>query len=120
MNTPREISESYWAAESARDLASTLSHYAPYAVYAGLDGIRTGHAEIERWYAASFHEFPGLSVRIVREFPAGDSSAIEFEATLTDPHGKRFLVLGVNVVHVAGGRFTSVRSYEDPLGEPLP
>ncbi len=118
MRTPREVSESYWAAESRRDLDAVMAHYRRDGSYEGPDGIRRGHAEIRKAYEDSAREYPGLDVRIVREFMATpDCSALEFDALLVDPHGRRFRVRGVNVVVVCDGKFVSVRSYEDP---PMP
>lgn len=114
LDTPRCVSESYWEAECRRDVQGILGHYHENATYEGPDGLRCGHQAIEEAYEASARDFPGLEVRIVREFPAGMQSALEFEAILTDPRGKRFRIRGVNVVEVRSGRFTSVRSYEDP------
>ena len=115
MRTPREVSESYWAAECGRDLDGVLAHYHEDGTYEGPDGLRRGHEEIRTAYLDSARGYPGLEVRIVREFTGGpDSSALEFEAFLVDPDGRRFRVRGVNVVVVRDGRFVSVRSYEDP------
>jgi ketosteroid isomerase-like protein len=58
--------------------------------------------------------YPGLEVAIVQDFSRGDYAAIEFDAVLIDTGGKRYRVRGVNVVQIRGGRFVSVRSYEDP------
>lgn len=118
MHTPREVSESYWAAECRRDLDGVMAHYHPDATYEGPDGLRRGHDEIRMAYEESARQYPGLEVRIVREFPGdASSSAIEFDAVLVDPAGRRHRVRGVNVVAVRDGRFESVRSYEDP---PMP
>ncbi len=115
MHTPREVSESYWAAECRRDVDATVAHYHPGGTYEGPDGLRRGEAAIRRMYEESARDYPGLEVRIVREF-AGDetTSALEFDALLVDPGGGRHRVRGVNVVSVQNGRFISVRSYEDP------
>ena len=115
MHTPREVSESYWAAECRRDIDATVAHYHPEGTYEGPDGLRRGHAEIRRMYQASTRDYPGLEVRIVREFPgAAGTSAIEFDAVLIDHAGARQRIRGVNVVSVRDGRFVAVRSYEDP------
>jgi ketosteroid isomerase-like protein len=115
MRTPRELSESYWAAECRRDVDAVVEHYHPDGTYEDAGGRRHGHAEIRRAYADSAREYPGLEVRIVREFTATpDCSALEYDATLIDHDGRRFRVLGVNVVVVRDDRLLSVRSYEDP------
>ena len=118
MLTPREVSESYWAAECRRDIGAVLAHYLTDATYQDGGGLRRGHAEIRRAYEASARDYPGLEVRIVREYTASpDSSALEFDAVLIDPEGRRIRIQGVNVVVVRDGKFVSVRSYEDP---PMP
>ncbi len=118
MRTPLEVSESYWAAECRRDIDGVMDHYHPDGTYEGADGLRRGQAEVRAAYEASARDYPGLEVRIVREFAGTpDCSAIEFDATLIDPAGRRFRVRGVNVVVVRDGKFVSARSYEDP---PMP
>jgi len=115
VHTPREVSESYWAAECRRDIDATVAHYHPDGTYEGPDGLRRGPLEIRRAYEQSARDYPGLQVRIVREFFGDEaSSALEFDAVLVDPEGGRHRVRGVNVVTVREGRYVSVRSYEDP------
>jgi ketosteroid isomerase-like protein len=117
MRTPREVSESYWAAECRRDIDGVMAHYHDDATYEDAAGLRRGHAEVRRAYEASARDYPGLEVRIIREFTgAEDTSALEFDAVLIDHEGQRFRVRGVNVVQVRDGKFVSVRSYEDQPG----
>jgi ketosteroid isomerase-like protein len=118
VQTPMDVSESYWAAECRRDIDATVAHYLPDGSYEGPDGLRQGHVAIRQMYEASAREYPGLEVRVIREFRGDDAcSAIEFDAVLVDPDGGRHRVRGVNVVAVRDGRFVTVRSYEDP---PIP
>ncbi len=118
MLTPREVSESYWAAECRRDVDAVMAHYHVDGTYEAPDGLRIGHEDIRKAYADSVRAYPGLEVKIVREFSGmPDSAALEFDAVLIDPDGRRLRVRGVNVVVVRDGRFVSVRSYEDP---PMP
>ncbi len=112
-DTPRSVSESYWAAECRRDIDEVVEHYQPDGTYEGPDGLRRGHDEIRRMYEEHARNYPGLEVEIVQEFPRGDSSALEFDAAFVDTAGKRYRVRGVNVVRVRDGKFVSVRSYED-------
>ena len=115
MRTPREVSESYWAAECRRDIDGVMAHYQPDGTYQDAGGLRRGHAEIRKAYEDSARDYPGLEVRIVREFAGTeDCSALEFDAVLIDHEGKRFRVRGVNVEVVRDGKFVSARSYEDP------
>jgi ketosteroid isomerase-like protein len=114
MSMPREVSESYWAAECRRDIDAVMDHYQPDATYEDGGGRRVGAAAIREAYEASAAAYPGLEVRIVREFTLNeDCGALEFDAVLIDPSGTRFRVRGVNVVELRDGRFASVRSYED-------
>jgi ketosteroid isomerase-like protein len=118
LHTPREVSESYWDAECRRDIDAVLAHYLPDATYEDASGLRRGHAEVRRAYEESATAYPGLEVRIVREFTFdATTGALEFDAVLVDATGRRARVRGVNVVVVRDGRFASVRSYEDP---PMP
>ena len=117
MRTPREVSESYWAAECRRDVDAVMDHYAADATYEDAAGLRRGDVEIRRAYEESAAAYPGLEVRIVREFilpDDPDTSGLEFDAILIDAAGRRFRIRGVNVVSVRDGRFVSVRSFEDP------
>jgi ketosteroid isomerase-like protein len=117
MRTPREVSESYWAAECRRDVDAVMDHYHADGTYEDAGGLRRGAAEIRAAYEASVAAYPGLEVEIVREFilpDDPDTSGLEFDATLIDADGGRFRVRGVNVVSVRDGRFVSVRSFEDP------
>jgi ketosteroid isomerase-like protein len=115
MHTPREVSESYWAAECRRDVDAVMAYYLPDATYEDPGGLRRGHAEIRRAYEDSARAYPGLEVTIAREFTGTpDTSALEYDAVLIDHEGRRFRVRGVNVVVVRDGKFVSVRSYEDP------
>jgi ketosteroid isomerase-like protein len=93
-----------------------MAHYRADGKYEGPDGLRRGHAAIRKFYEDSARDYPGLEVRITREFTgqADDCAALEFDAVLIDLAGKRFQVRGVNVVVVRDGKFVSVRSYEDP------
>ena len=114
MTAPREVSESYWAAESRRDIDAVMAHYQPDASYEDAGGRRVGAAAIRQAYEDSARAYPGLEVRIVREFTFDEAcGALEFDAVLIDPSGTRFRVRGVNVVALRDGKFSSVRSYED-------
>jgi ketosteroid isomerase-like protein len=116
MRTPREVSESYWAAECRRDIDAVMAHYHPDATYQDAGGLLRGHAGIRQFYEASARDYPGLEVTILREFPGSpDASALEVYAVLTDHAGTRFEIRGLNIMTVRDGRFTSVRCYEDPL-----
>jgi ketosteroid isomerase-like protein len=116
MRTPREVSESYWAAECRRDVDGVMAYYHPDGTYEEPGGLHRGYAEIRKAYEDSARDYPGLEVRIVREFSGTpESSALEYDAVLIDAGGGRFRVRGVNVVVVRDGKFESVRSYEDPL-----
>jgi ketosteroid isomerase-like protein len=115
VHTPLEVSEAYWAAECRRDIDAVMEHYHADATYEDSGGLHRGQAEIRRAYEESAEAYPGLEVRIVREYKATpERSALEFDATLIDAAGRRFRVRGVNVVVVRDGKFVSVRSYEDP------
>ena len=50
MRTPREVSESYWAAECRRDIDGVMAHYQPDGTYQDAGGLRRGHAEIRKAY----------------------------------------------------------------------
>jgi len=115
MQTPREVAESYWAAECTRDLQAVLDHYHPDAVVYPPDGkpLR-GHEQIATFYADELDDYPGLEVDIVHEVSNGDEASLEWEAVLIDKAGNRHPFRGVNVVRVRDGKLASVRAYFDP------
>lgn len=116
MRTPREVSESYWAAECRRDVDAVLAHYHEDATYQDAGGLLRGHAEIRQFYEQSARDYPGLEVTILREFVGSpDSSALEVYAVLIDHEGRRFRIRGLNAMTVRDGKLASVRCYEDPL-----
>jgi hypothetical protein len=112
--TVRSLAEAYWAAEERRDVAAIMAHYHPDAAYQDAAGRRQGEREIREFYVTSVATYPALRVDIVAEYPGVDGAALEFVAVLTDHSGRDHVIRGVNVFRVADGRFTSVRSYEDP------
>ncbi len=121
MRTPRDVSESYWAAECRRDIDAVMAHYHDDATYQDAGGLLRGHAEIRTFYEASARDYPGLEVTILREFPGSpDASALEVYAVLIDHGGRRFEIRGLNVMTVRDGKFPSVRCYEDPLAPEPP
>ena len=97
-----------------------MAHYHPNATYQDAGGLRRGTAEIRKAYEDSARDYPGIEVTIVGEVVATpDCSALEYDAVLVDHAGRRFRVVGVNVVIVRDGKFVSVRSYETaPTPEP--
>jgi ketosteroid isomerase-like protein len=116
MRTPREVAESYWAAECRRDIDAVMAHYQPDATYQDAGGLLHGQAEIRGFYEGSAREYPGLEVTILREFPrTPDESALEVHAVLTDRGGRRFEIRGLNALTVRDGKIASLRCYEDPL-----
>lgn len=115
MSSPREVAESYWAAECRRDVAALLDHYRADAVVQPPSGpALCGHAEIATFYEDEIRDYPGLEVQIVHEIRDGDEAALEWEAVLTDHDGRRHPFRGVNVVRVRDGKFEWVRAYFDP------
>jgi len=121
MRTPREVAESYWAAECRRDIDAVMAHYQPDATYQDAGGLLRGHAEIRGFYEQSARDYPGLAVTILREFVGSpDSSALEVHAVLTDHEGRRFEIRGLNALTVRDGRIASLRCYEDPMSPEPP
>lgn len=113
-HSPRQVAESYWAAECKRDTQAVLEHYHPDAVFRLPHQVLSGHEEIATFYEESGAAYPGLHVEIVGEVSAGDEAALEWEATLVDQSGTPHELRGVNIVKVRDGKFTSVRAYFDP------
>lgn len=116
MRTPREVAESYWAAECRRDIDAVLAHYHPDATYQDGGGLLLGHDQIRTFYEGSAADYPGLEVAILREYVGSPkSSALEVSAVLTDRTGRQFRIEGLIAVVVRDGKFVSVRCFEDPI-----
>ena len=116
MRTPREVSESYWAAECRRDIDAIMDHYLADATYQDGAGRLVGASAIRGYYQASIADYPGLEVAILREFvQTPDTSAFEVHAVLTDHGGKRLVIEGLIAITVRDGRMASIRCYEDPV-----
>jgi ketosteroid isomerase-like protein len=118
--SPREVAESYWRAEEARDVEAVLAHFHEDAVFHPVTGPLEGHDEIRTFYDGMGDTFPGLEVTITREISSGHEAALEWEAVLTDHEGNRFPIRGVNIVRVREGKFEHVRAYFDPTQFPTP
>lgn len=115
MSAARDLQASAWDAECRHDLDGLLSHFQPDATFhASGQPLKQGHDAIRELTQDFYRAFPELEVDILGEWGNGETSAvIEFRARLTDPDGNRFALQGVNVVEIEGGKFTSVRSYEE-------
>lgn len=111
--TLREVAESYWAAESSRDLDAILAHYHPVAEFQPAGNLLRGHDEIRTFYVDSIARFPGLECQIVHEVSNGNEGSFEWNAVLIDHDGVRHPLIGVNVIRVSSGKFESVRAYFD-------
>jgi ketosteroid isomerase-like protein len=121
MRTPREVSESYWAAECRRDIDGVMAHYQPDATYQDAGGLLRGADQIRGFYEASMRDYPALEVTILREFTGSpDASAFEVYAVLTDHAGERFVIGGLISIAVRDGKMASIRCYEDPLSPDPP
>jgi uncharacterized protein (TIGR02246 family) len=114
----RQVAESYWAAEIERDVEKVLAHYHPDAVFVPNGQRLQGHDEIRTFYEDSCRRFPVLEVTIVRESPGGDTTALEWQAAVTDHQGRRVPFSGVNLIKVEQGRFREVRAYFDTSALP--
>ena len=116
MRTPRDVAESYWAAECRRDIDAVMEHYTDDATYQDGAGLLTGPEAIRHYYEVSIGDFPGLEVTILREYVAApDTSAFEVDAVLTDHQGARSRIQGLISIRVRDGKMAAIRCYEDPL-----
>ncbi|MGI8700182.1 MAG: nuclear transport factor 2 family protein [Nocardioidaceae bacterium] len=115
MDDPREVAESYWAAECRRDLDAVLDHYHPDAVVSPPYGTPlVGREQIATFYVDEMADYPGLEVQIVHEVRNGPEASLEWEAVLVDRAGGRHPFRGVNVVRVRDDKIEWARAYFDP------
>ena len=114
MDEAERVARSYWAAESARDLARVMEHYNDDATFSAPGYDLHGKDEILRFYQESAARFPGLSVEVGHVTGGGSNAAIEWRATFTTPTGRTVPLHGVNVIETANGKFQHVRVYYDP------
>lgn len=118
MSIQREVAESYWERECARDTEGVLAHYAPDARFCAPGWDQVGHEEIRKYYEASAERFPGLEVDVVADFGEGETAVVEWSATLIDQAGNRYPITGVNVITLEGRLFKEVRAYFDTSSLP--
>ncbi len=118
MTEVREVAESYWRAECARDIDAVLGHYAPDARFVAPGWDLRGHDEIRRYYEDSARRFPGLEVDVVSDVADGGFGAVEWDACLVDAAGHRYPIKGVNIITLRGHVFAEVRAYFDTSGLP--
>ena len=111
---PVVVSQSYWEAEMQRDLDLIVSHFSTDAVFYTPERTWTGIDEIRERYSRMIEEFPILTLTTGWVLSEGERAAIEWHASLTDTLGRSTLLAGVNLVHVAGGKFRSIRCYFGP------
>lgn len=115
MSAARELQTSAWDAECRHDLDGLLAHFHPDAVFhpAG-QPAKQGHDAIRKMTEDFYRSFPELSIEILREWGDGeDSAAFEFRAHLVNVEGERFTLDGMILVEIDGGKFRTVRYYED-------
>ena len=77
MDEAERVARSYWAAESARDLAGVMEHYNDDATFSAPGYDLHGKDEILRFYQESAARFPGLSVEVGHVTGGGSNAAIE-------------------------------------------
>lgn len=111
--TPREIAESYWRAESERDIDKVLAHYHSDAVMEPPGQVLRGHDEIRTFYEDSASRFPQVEVQVVYELTVGSEAVFEWEAVLIDHDGGRHPLKGVNVIKIEDGKYRYVHAYFD-------
>lgn len=114
MDEAEQVARSYWAAESARDIARVMEHYNDDATFAAPGYDLHGKAEVQRFYDQSAAQYPGLSVEIGHVTGGGGNVAIEWRATFTAPDGSKAFLHGANVIEIVNGKFQHVRVYYDP------
>ncbi len=112
MATAEEISRAYWQAEMKHDIEKVMSFYRADATFTA-PGVSLKGDEIRTFYNESFKAFPKLEHTVKRVMGSDRLACLEWEATLTDPSGRRFSFSGVNLAEVDGERFISVRAYFD-------
>jgi uncharacterized protein (TIGR02246 family) len=111
-NGPREVTESYFAAENRRDLPGILEHFAEDVRFVAPDGqALIGRDAICRFYAANITALATLQVDLVDEISIGDRGTLQWRAEARTPDGEIVRMHGANVVTVAEGRFTDFHAY---------
>ena len=112
LDTARAVSESYFAAESRRDIQAVLAHFSEDAVIVHPDGRRSeGLAAIQDFYTAVLERLQSVEVRLVDLVGDAERAGVEWEAGVVDAGGERHTLRGVNLVTVCAGRFTTLHAY---------
>lgn len=113
--TPEQVIRRYWEAESRRDVAEVLTHFAPDAVLNVPEfGDLSGHEAIRTFYEASAARFAQLSVTVTSSLCNGAHGAFEWSSIFVDHAGTSYSLCGVNVIEVADRMFQIVHVYYDP------
>lgn len=116
MTTPhaeiRCLAETYWVREMANDVEGVVACYRSDALLTLPDGTEHRGAEaIRGFYERGAADYPRRVVRITDQIDGVDGRAVLlWEAELNDPEGRRFLLQGMNVVRVEGGRFAELKA----------
>jgi len=117
-SSPREVAESYIAAECSHDTDEILRHYHDDAVLRMPDQEVSGRDALRRFYDENAAGFPTLEIDVRTVTAEGEMVALEWDALMVDTEGRRYPLSGVNLSKVVDGRFEYVHSYYDltPFG----
>jgi len=103
----------YWEDECARDLDALLTHFTPDAEVVTPEGSYRGREAVAALYQKSFDAFPGLTVDVKASFAGHGAHCVAYSAVLFDADDSRWLIEGVNLMRLEGGRISYLRSFED-------
>ena len=113
--TTSELFESYFAAESRRDVRAVVEHFREDAVLVLPDGrTLSGRGAIGEFYAEVYAQLAELDVHVVSMSTAAGITAVEWEASLVYESNDTQTLRGVNVVRTSAGMFAEVRTYFGP------
>jgi hypothetical protein len=105
----------YWDDECRRDLDALLTNFTPDAEVVTPDGAHRGHKAVAALYRKSFDDYPGLTVEMKAGFAGDGAHCFEYGAVLRDAKNADWLVEGINLMRLKGGRISYLRSFEDAL-----
>ncbi len=103
----------YWADECARDLDKLMTHFTTDAEVVTPDGRFRGRAAVASLYKKSFDSFPGLTVDVRAAFAGRGAHCFEYSAVRSDTANDRWLIEGINLMHLEDGLISRLRSFED-------
>lgn len=115
MTSLLELAHAYHAAEETRNVEAIVGCFTEDIVWSSGEETLVGQTAIVDAYGQMAQDFPGLRVTITGHAGTDEQLAVNWDAILTDPSGKRFRLSGVNVFRRRGDKISHLTSFGGEL-----